>query len=708
MATVTKTPPGPTQEDKARRGHAQRQRQAQLEREIHAAIAEIGPLPKVKNPRRKKKCRDSLLAFLTTYFPESTSKHPFSDDHQRVIQRLQYLAEHGGRFAQVVYRGFAKSTIAELATLWVLMTGRRKFAALFGAEGEAAKGMVDSIRSELEGNDLLAEDWPEVCYPFMRLEGKVQRCRGQLLAGQLTHIANAADEIVFPTVNKSVASGAVIRVKGLTAAGRGMKHKRPDGKQVRPDWIVIDDPQTDESAGSPNGIQKRRKIIRKSIMRMGGHQANPATIVIGTIIEPNDLLDQLSDHSLHPEFQSERIPLVRSFATAHDTFWLGEYAEARRNYDPTQPGDQERAHAKATKLYQGRRAEADAGCVVSWDYCYDENSELSAIQHAYNILIDDGPEVFASECQGEPRPDENLDLEQLSRQQLEPRIINLARGVVPLNSRVVTAFIDVQGSLLYWLVVAWRDGLAGHVVDYGTFPQQRQKAFILRDVRQTLGKAWPGADEMGAILHGLNAVDEAVLSREFRNEAGGIHRISRVLVDAAWGKSTKTVKQFVRRSPRAAILLASFGRGILAKHKPISEWSSQKKGKRGDELLVSNNEHGPHVLYDANYYKWRAWQGLMCDTTASHAITVFKGGRPDHQMLFDHWTSEIVQQIKSPDRTAPEFELRMDHLDNHFWDCLVGNCVAASLCGVRAQSDSGVPKRKTTRRTKRTSSQLNW
>jgi hypothetical protein len=44
----------------------------------------------------------------------------------------------------------------------------------------------------------------------------------------------------------------------------------------------------------------------------------------------------------------------------------------------------------------------DAGCLVSWEHCFDRDTELSAIQHAYNALIDDGEEVFASECQNEP------------------------------------------------------------------------------------------------------------------------------------------------------------------------------------------------------------------------------------------------------------------------------------------------------------------
>ncbi len=81
--------------------------------------------------------------------------------------------------------------------------------------------------------------------------GVHQRAAGQLYNGKQTHIGWTAKEIVLPTMPGSRASGAIIRVAGIIGRIRGMKHKRVDGTSVRPSLVLIDDPQTDESAAVP-------------------------------------------------------------------------------------------------------------------------------------------------------------------------------------------------------------------------------------------------------------------------------------------------------------------------------------------------------------------------------------------------------------------------------------------------------------------------
>jgi hypothetical protein len=82
----------------------------------------------------------------------------------------------------------------------------------------------------------------------------------------------------FPTIPGSVASGRILTARGITAASRGMKHKRPDGTQQRPDFVLIDDPQTDESAATELQVNKRLGTIRKSDPEAGRArpQASPA------------------------------------------------------------------------------------------------------------------------------------------------------------------------------------------------------------------------------------------------------------------------------------------------------------------------------------------------------------------------------------------------------------------------------------------------
>ncbi|MBC7238286.1 MAG: hypothetical protein H5T69_20795, partial [Chloroflexi bacterium] len=57
--------------------------------------------------------------------------------------------------------------------------------------------MLESIKMELDGNELLLEDFPEAVYPIHCLEGIANRCAGQLYKGQRTHIGWTAREIYW-------------------------------------------------------------------------------------------------------------------------------------------------------------------------------------------------------------------------------------------------------------------------------------------------------------------------------------------------------------------------------------------------------------------------------------------------------------------------------------------------------------------------------
>jgi hypothetical protein len=53
---------------------------------------------------------------------------------------------------------------------------------------------LESIKTELDANDLLLADYPEVCHPIQALDGIANRCNGQLYQGERTHIGWTARE----------------------------------------------------------------------------------------------------------------------------------------------------------------------------------------------------------------------------------------------------------------------------------------------------------------------------------------------------------------------------------------------------------------------------------------------------------------------------------------------------------------------------------
>ncbi|MCE9531696.1 MAG: hypothetical protein K8T89_11325 [Planctomycetes bacterium] len=220
-------------------------------REAAARGIDIGELPSIKDPARREACRLDLQLALKTYWPERFSL-PWSQDQIDVIKLIQRIVLEGGRAAFAIYRGGGKTTICEAAAEWAELNGHRKFCVIIGSTGEAAAEILSSIQLDLETNDLLLEDFPEAIYPIRKLEGEARRCARQTHQGVRTRIEWSATGIAFPNIPGAVSAGAIVHVVGMTGRIRGLKRGN-----LRPDLLLIDDPQTDDTAISPISNAKR-------------------------------------------------------------------------------------------------------------------------------------------------------------------------------------------------------------------------------------------------------------------------------------------------------------------------------------------------------------------------------------------------------------------------------------------------------------------
>lgn len=661
---------------------AARERTKRRSAEKIELVSDIGDIPAVVDPERRARCEKDLRRFLIEYFPQSTGLWPFSGDHERVIGRIQQCMLEGGLFLNVVYRGFGKTTICENAAIWATFYGHRKFVPVFGATAEDASGMIDSIKLELSENELLYADFPEICHAVRALEGKPQRCNSQTIRGKLTHIEWRSDTIVLPMIENSLAAGSIISSGGLTGASRGMKHKRTDGTQQRPDCVIIDDPQTDESASTPLQVTKRLNVLRKSILKLGGHGKSIAAVMNATVIRPDDLVEQVLNPKKFPAWQSERIKLVRSWSESHETLWMTDYARLRNTYDPAELGDQLRARRAATEFYKNNREKMDAGCVVSWQECFDHGVEISAIQHAYNALIDDGPDVFASEYQNDPPRDEVESAQTLTADFVMQKLNGVPRGVIPAgNSRLVIQ-IDVMKNVLFWTALGCDDEFNCHVPDYGTFPEQKRAHFGLRDVRtmQSVLKT-TGLEE--TIYAGLDRLVSDLMSREWKREDGASIKPERILIDANWGESTQTIDDFCRRSPHAAILLPAHGKFVGASSRPLNDSAPKVGERRGTNWripTVANRRVVRYVIFDSNWWKTFVYSRFLTPVGSKGCLTLFGNDPQVHQLFAEHIVSEDNVEVESRGRTVIEFRLKPNR-ENHYFDNLVGCFVAASIQG---------------------------
>ena len=652
------------------RRNAERDRQA----EQSLAGRDIGPLPEVVNPNRKAACERNFQLFCESYFPE-TYALAWSPDHLKVIEKIETAVLRGGLFALALPRGSGKTTITESAALWSMLYGHREFVVLIGATESAALELLDSLKTELEVNERLAEDFPEVCYPVAQLEGIANRCAGQLYKGERTRITWTSNEIVLPTVEGSRASGIIVRVAGITGRIRGMKFKRSDGRSVRPSLVIIDDPQTSESAGSLEQTRKRVRVLAGDILGLAGPGQKISGIMPCTIIRPGDMADIILNRNTHPDWNGEKTRMVYRFPT-NMKLWE-EYAEIRAEALRTEGNFQ-----KATEFYLANRETMDAGAEVSWEARFNHD-EVSALQHAMNLKFQDEA-AFMSEYQNDPLPDDTADDSLLSVDEICAKINGLARRRVSLKCDRLTMFVDVQKALLFYVVIAWAEDFTGAVIDYGSWPDQHRHEYSLADANPSIQTLFPKAGFEGALYAALSALTDECLGREWEREDGAVLKIERALVDANWGQSTDVVYQFCRQSSHAGVILPSHGRYVGASSKPMTEYRKQQGDRLGFNWMIPNvagKRAIRHVIYDTNYWKSFIHARLAVPVGDKGSLTLYGRIPGAHQLFAEHLTAEYRVKTQGRGRTVDEWKLKPQSHDNHFLDCVAGCAVCGSMLG---------------------------
>jgi hypothetical protein len=395
-----------------------------------------------------------------------------------------------------------------------------------------------------------------------------------------------------------------------------------------------------------------------------------------TVIRPGDMADCILDRDKHPEWNGERTRLVDAFPT-NEKLWE-QYATIRADCLRAKGTIED-----ATAFYRDNQTAMDAGAIVVWPERFNHD-EASAIQHAMNLKLQDEV-AFWAEYQNEPLPQDLGTEEQLTADDLVARLNGLPRGRSPIGVNHLTAFVDVQGKLLYWAVCGWADDFTGYVLDYGTEPDQRRRYFALRDANPTLQSVAPGTGLEASILAGLGRLADRLLDQAWLREDGAELHIERLLIDANWSSSTEVVYQFCRSHRHAGILLPSHGRYVGASSLPFSDY----KRKRGDRTglnwrlpSVIGKRAIRHIVYDANFWKSFIHARLAIALGDRGGLSLFGKDPHVHRLFAEHCTAEYRVKTEGRGRSVDEWKLRPEASDNHWWDGLVGCAVGASLLGL--------------------------
>jgi hypothetical protein len=231
---------------------------------------------------------DPLLFALTylshhLYSIETSDKLSFAEFHLDLLEHAKSWLEKSRvprehRDAYVAPRGVGKSTwLFQILPMWAAAHGHVKFIVAFSDSADQAKNHLATIRGEFDMNDLLIQDFPDLCEPKVRRQGGPV---GKKL------VASRVDMI-------EQRNGFVMMAKGSGTAARGLKV----GKQ-RPDLIVLDDIEPGEEKYSPTLMRQRLRWMLETVFHLNEFAR---VIIVGTVTAPGSIMHQMVESELHPE-----------------------------------------------------------------------------------------------------------------------------------------------------------------------------------------------------------------------------------------------------------------------------------------------------------------------------------------------------------------------------------------------------------------------
>ncbi|MFV0446678.1 MAG: terminase gpA endonuclease subunit, partial [Planctomycetaceae bacterium] len=551
------------------------------------------------------------------------------------------------------------------------------------------------IKTELRKQGPLADDFPEVCYPIYRLEGINQRAKGQLCNGQPTHIEWSDSQVILPTIDDQ--PGCIIAAGGLLSAVRGAQHTAADGSIWRPSFVVIDDPQTRESANSADQVETRLDIINGDVLGMAGPGEPIAVAVPCTIIRTGDVADVLTDREKSPDWRGQRAGIVDKLPDDlklwEDYF---EILDRIKDVDDEEDDTVQVLRAEATAFYVAHQAAMDAGCTATWPARFLA-WEASAIQHAMN-LYHRSESAFWSEYMNSPLDPFAAAEEFLAADEIAIRFSGYTRETVPLDGQILTFGTDVQHRCLYWVVLATDMQFTCQIVDYGCFPEQQRKSWKATKAEHTLKAKYPGTSLEGAIYSGVRELHNDLMTRKFKRVDDQTMYIQLGLTDA--NDKTSVVKKAIRESDHAARLLASHGKYYGPNMTQISGFKAKTGERIGDEWLIrpGRGKSGRHVIFDTDHWKMFTQRRLATPPGDRGSLTIYGRQRQrPHSFLARHLTAEYIQR-QGGNRSVDHWTMKPGESENHWLDALVMAMVAASMCGAQI---TGLARKKTNSRRSR-------
>jgi hypothetical protein len=603
-----------------------------------------------RNPERRKSCLADPQLFLKTYFPQRFY-NPFAVHHKEIINAIAYCAANGGEQSIAAPRGDGKTEICTAMIVWAILAEWVRFPVIVAATGDFAHKIFKDIKLHFENNELLAEDFPEVCDYIRDLEGAPSRANKQHNGGVRTRIVWTQNEVVFPTVTGSPYGGVALAYKGLDSAIRGIKIRGQ-----RPDFVLIDDPETRESAKSPHQILERTIAIDRDIAGLGGPDKSLSRVMLTTLQNRQSLSYQFTDPEKRPSWHGKRFAMVTK---------MPENMDKWNDYIALRQADQKNETNTATAFYIENAEELHKGAEVSNPYRYKEaEGELSALQSFFNRVADNGWASANAELQNDPEDDSTEEQVTITPHTVRSRMSGLVRNELPkVDDLKIVVGIDVGKYFSHWVKIATYGQAIGHVINYG--------------VMETNGLT-VGSDEQ--------SIEQALLKslETWRMEILADNPPDLVMVDS--GDYSPAVYEFIRRAGSPFVASKGWEAGRMR-----FESTNTPTRRVFQECLA--NFHGPERiwLYNVNATYWKGEVHRRFTTATFNEAQIPNSGalslwstddRKEHLSYSHHICAEAYEERFIEGKGLVK-KWVAKHRNNHWLDATALALCAAGCLGIR-------------------------
>lgn len=647
---------------------------------------EVGlvPPPSPEIIERRERYENDYVIMHQEVFKRSTGIKPFGVAQETSIRQTHNIIKHRGRAVIAEPRGFGKTSRTTNNCLAAVLQGKIRYALILASSVTKASEILEAILSEVFDNEELYQLYPAVCRCFEKSADSQYATKYQTYGGEHTYIEVKKDRIRFPQIPGEASSGSVIQVRpkdNVRGLFTKIRYGPESGRVLRPDFVFMDDIQTDEEADSIDGRVPKKivKTIKKSVMYAGTHSKRISAVMCCTPIAAGDVASHFILNE--PSWEVTLYKMVPKMPKNIEK-WLVDYREVYLNFNKFIPGDRLRAALDAKQFVLDNYDELHEGAEVAWEWAYgwaeEPQTEVSALHHAMNFLIEEGRDSFETECQCnvEARNDDGTEVK-ATLDEITNKIGRFPRYHCSLDTHYITTHIDVNKDILTYVTMSSPQVLRPTIVDYGTWPRQPGSLWEKGRIVNPLSAQYNDIPELeNQIYTGLCDLLDSLASMEYPREDGAQMVHNFITVDMGW--KIDDVQRAIRDNTHRHILACARGMGLTAR---VKEFGSRHYGP--DCLvfhhcaLVPTLDRQMMALYaDVNYFKTLLHKGFKARQGITNSVDLFLPNQNETHLLFaEHCISE------TPSEDVNELDGRSVIIwspprgDNEYFDNAVG-CLA--------------------------------